>query len=182
LIVGDTVLLDGYARTSAGVPVTGALLRWSVVFDSTATTLFTGNQIGLIGQGAGRRATVFLRWQTRSALFVDTLTIRFVNRSPPLPWQPGQQALLLVTDTIAQSGDTVSFRAYARTSSGLIVSAPRFVYSFTDYGLIKAVSMQGNTGQLVFRDTIRNNPNWFAISWTTSSGIFRDSVKITTIR
>jgi hypothetical protein len=181
IAIGDTVIFNGYARTSAGAPVTNPLLRWNIVFDSTATALFTGNSVGLISQSTNRQATIHIRWQTLSGLFRDSIRVRFIERPAPLPWRPGQQALLMVTDTVARAGDTVLFRAYARTSSGVIVSAPQFTYSFTDYSLIKSVFMEGNTGQLVFRDTLRSNPNWFAISWTTNSGIFKDSVKIVTI-
>ena len=181
IVLNDTVIFNGYARTSAGVPVTNPLLRWSVVFDNTATALFTGNSIGLVGQSTNRTATVHIRWQTNSGLFRDSLRIRFIERPAPLPWRPGQQALLVVSDTVVNPRDTVWFSAYARTSSGVPVANPSFTYEFTNYGFIAGGQMNANTGFLVFKDSIPNSINTFSIAWTTRSGIFRDSVKIRTV-
>ena len=110
--------------------------------------------------------------------------ITFAVKQTPvtLPWVRGQQVIIMAdsTKTPLTEGTTMKLTAYARTSAGVPVAAPLITWVVRD-SMNLSSEPQNNTSTVVRAASALTRPSveWVFASWSTRSGVFRDSVPIT---
>lgn len=168
----QTAAFQAYARTSAGVPVAAPLVTWNLVA-SGASIQSTTNVSAVVGTAATltgqTTAKLVGTWSTRSGVFRDSVLFPIIATSTTLPWQPRQQVLTLVSDTTTLTYNSkVVLTTYTRTSTGVLVSAPKITYTVSN-PLVKLNLLNNQSVQLVMpAQQVPQFTVW--AEWKTSSG------------
>jgi len=133
---------------------------------------------------------VFTDVQTALTAIGDTLPAQggaqefmaFARPQSPslLPWKRGQQLLIVapqgLTTTGLRESQTAAFQAYARTSSGVPVAAPLVTWNLVAAGA--TIQSTTNVSAVVASAATLTGQSTAKLvgTWSTRSGIFRDSV------
>jgi hypothetical protein len=181
LLVNETSVLKAYARTSTGVPVTKPGIEW-VSRDTTKVNVVskTNDQADIAARSEGN-AWIIASWTTKSGKFYDSVLV-VVNPITlgSLPWVQGQQLLLMPktnTETFTlYDKDSVFLQGVARTSQGVLIADPLIQFQ-VDSAVGKIRRITNATAMF----TVKNKPLSGVVpihaSWSTRSGVFRDSSK-----
>lgn len=108
----------------------------------------------------------------------------FANRQIPvtLNWVKGKQLLIVAdsTKTPLNENATIKFSGYARTSAGVAVAAPLITWRLSDTTLASLQTLTGSTVLVKAASSLsKTGIEWLVGTWSTKSGIFRDSANFT---
>lgn len=182
VLLGDSLVFVGLARTSTGATVMAPRIYW---FTAPPNKVFArevaGNAASIISADSGQ-LRITAEWRTSNGTYRDTLMTYVKWR--PYQWKLGQRLLMVASDTvIRQPGDQITLRLYARTSSGVPVTNPGILWTMYNINDVAINSTIPLTTVLTGRpDTLGGFRTWIKAEWKTSAGTFADSVPIITLK
>lgn len=174
---GQRWTFTAYARTSTGTPVVSPAFTWTLRSNGDVSIASSNSSsLTIVAKSVVNQlstARVIASWSTLSGTFRDSVTFSVRPFAYTLPWQPNQQVLIYPKDTLTlRNNSTKTLVAYARSSTGVIVSNPKITFSSTVPG-VRFTTLTSSSVQMLVSGIATEMNIPVTASWVTSSGTLR---------